>query len=884
MSGTHKTEIEYKFGIRNAETFDFLTNLSSAGGYRLEDKSRPHFTDIFYDTPDFLLFSLGFYLRKRQESGKEEAVWTLKQADTSGNEAHRRRELIQALSSDSTPEDLSDPDFEKELRQLLGDADLIPVLTLEQNRVFKTVFQKEPADTKKILAELSVDTVSLQLSAQKHFFTELEAELSDGTENELEEFIQALKALPELQGNLFPNSFSKFERGLILYFNRDKIEGKATGEAPTEYDSAGSRFLLPREKAVLLQLSGKTYAADPTDYFGSTGFLNRSDTVGKFGLRNSDLFSQAAAVLLSLDAGMTPGFTAQAFGMTEAEICGIRDTFHQSGIGMFPFVFEAPSKEVYSFQKSIEESRAWTPGELADYYGIDQKISMRHAQNAEKLFDFAGSAAGLTEKEKTILSAAAQLFEVGKGLSAEKKVHTPADIILTHPIRGLSLNDIKVLALVFILKDVKKTAPETIKRAIHQAGFFVPPAGQKKAVLLTAFLEAAVFGFEAPAEIQKTELLLEGGAQRSLKIYYSREAGEPVSSKQNYIAYAFDFEVKYEEENAKAPEKEAEKPDLTLRASDMMAVAAEKILIRQWLEIEKAEPGVRAAEDIEEVHDMRVALRKIRSAILIFRDFLEENWLAETEAGVKKTLAGLGELRDLDVLLEKTDEWRAEKKIGKEQLSVFYDTVSADRQKAHLGVVAYLTSPEYIEFMAGVKKTLDTHTYLGNPHITRKGDVAPVRIYDVLPGILYEKAADITAYHEWMDGPYIYADKLHRLRIAAKNFRYTLDFFKDCLGDAAGHLVKEFKELQDILGNFHDAVVAVEVIEAYERRIAAEKDRADYLKKRDAEITLQTLEKYKGDRSKEMETLIAAFHVKWEKMDRRFFNDRIAKIIAEANF
>ncbi len=301
--------------------------------------------------------------------------------------------------------------------------------------------------------------------------------------------------------------------------------------------------------------------------------------------------------------------------------------------------------------------------------------------------------------------------------------------------------------------------------------------------------------------------------------------------------------------------------------------------------MEKAEPGVLAAKDIEDVHDMRVALRKMRSSNLIFKEFLDAAWLSETEAGIKKTLSGLGELRDLDVLLEKTDEWRKEENIGREKMSVFYDFVSSDRKKAHVEAVDYLTSKEYTDFMAGLKETFAGSTYLGMPHINKKGDVAPVRICDVLPAVLYEKAADITAYHEWMDGPYIYVDKLHRLRIAAKNFRYTLDFFKDCLGDAAGQLTKEFKELQDILGDFHDAVVAAEVIGAYIDRIGKENNKtAGETKTGEIETTLETLEKYKNYREEEMEILLSAFHLKWEKMDRRFFNERIAKIIAEANF
>ena len=318
----------------------------------------------------------------------------------------------------------------------------------------------------------------------------------------------------------------------------------------------------------------------------------------------------------------------------------------------------------------------------------------------------------------------------------------------------------------------------------------------------------------------------------------------------------------------------------------MMAVAAKKILLGRLYEMEEAEPGVLLERDIKDVHNMRVALRKMRSANLIFKDFLEPVKLAEMEAGIRKTLSRLGELRDLDVILEKADGWLKKEKINSKKMAVFYDFVSSDRKKAHVEVTDYLTSKEYADFITDLKTALSDDAYLGIPNINKKGDVMPVRINDVLPAILYEKAADITAYHEWLDGPYIYADKLHRLRIAAKNFRYTLDFFKDCLGEAAEQLMKEFKELQEILGDFHDAAVAIEVVGDYIERIEAEKEKskADEARADEIESTLETLNLYKNDREKEMEELLAVFHTKWEKMDRRFFSERIAKIIAESEF
>jgi CHAD domain-containing protein/lipid-A-disaccharide synthase-like uncharacterized protein len=873
MSGINKMEIEYKFSVKDSETFDFLKDLSAAGDYQIKDKSKPIFKDIFYDTPDLLLFSLGVYLRKRQEAGREEAVWTLKQAGVSEEDVCRRREMIQFLPLESAAEEISDPAFKKMLTGILGGAALTEILIQEQDRVFKTVYKKglteENADLtlpENRLGELSVDLVSLKFFEQKHIFTELEIELAEGTEKQLQEFIDTLKALPELREKIKINRFSKFERGMVLYFNRDKIEGNAIhgiekkscftdvediGNEERVFESADSGFLLPREKASLLQISEKEYTADPTDYFGGTGFLYQDE-------KTRDLFSRRAAVLLSIDCGMTAAFAAQAFGLTAAEIEEMRNDFDRTRLGVFPFVFETEEnggiggKDIYTYQKPLDGVKTWTAGELARYYGVNTARARLRTNAACKLFDGLAAEYYFSENDKKILIAAARLFEIGEGISAEKNINIASDIVLTHPIEKFALNEIKTLALIFVLRGIKNPAPEKVREAIRKSGFFTPPVYQKKAMILAAVLETA-------------------GKDK-----------ESAAPKKNLAGMIWNLAAEYaaghEEE-----EKEPAKPDLKIKAADMTAAAAEKIFAAGLLEIGKAKPGVIAAEDIEDVHDMRVALRKMRSFALIFKNFLNTEWLAETESGIKKTLSKLGELRDLDVLLEKTDEWRKTEKIGREKMAVFYDFVSDDRNKSHAEVVEYLESEEYADFMTGLKETFDSGLYLGVAGINKKGDVAPVRICDVLPAILYEKAADITAYHEWMDGPFIHVDKLHRLRIAAKNFRYTLDFFKECLGEAAGQLIQEFKELQDILGDFHDAAVAAEVIGAYRERIEKEKASGE-AKTGETEMSLDTLEKYKNGREEEMERLLSAFQLKWEKMDRRFFSERIAKIIEEADF
>jgi inorganic triphosphatase YgiF len=76
--------------------------------------------------------------------------------------------------------------------------------------------------------------------------------------------------------------------------------------------------------------------------------------------------------------------------------------------------------------------------------------------------------------------------------------------------------------------------------------------------------------------------------------------------------------------------------------------AAFAILRRQFRVFLQNEPGTRIGADIEALHDMRVATRRMRAAIGTFAPFLPPR-LAWFRAELGWVAAGLGAVRDLDV-------------------------------------------------------------------------------------------------------------------------------------------------------------------------------------------------------------------------------------------
>jgi CHAD domain-containing protein len=77
---------------------------------------------------------------------------------------------------------------------------------------------------------------------------------------------------------------------------------------------------------------------------------------------------------------------------------------------------------------------------------------------------------------------------------------------------------------------------------------------------------------------------------------------------------------------------------------------------------------------------------------------------------------------------------------------------------------------------------------------------------------VYERMAGVLAYDEWVTKPDVSLKQLHRLRIAVKRLRYTLEFFEEVLAPQVGDLIKRLKGLQDHLGDLQDAMVASELL------------------------------------------------------------------------
>lgn len=246
-----------------------------------------------------------------------------------------------------------------------------------------------------------------------------------------------------------------------------------------------------------------------------------------------------------------------------------------------------------------------------------------------------------------------------------------------------------------------------------------------------------------------------------------------------------------------------------IRLDDTMAEAARKTLLLHWKRMLAHEDGARAGVDSEEVHDMRVATRRMRAAYRVFEEFLDTKTFKPFIKMLRRTARALGAVRDLDVFREKTQRYLDTlPDARKGELAPLLAMWQAEYERARKELIAWLDDDAYARFKTEFGEFLQTPGVGAAPSQTSDGEPRPHRVREVLPIIALRAWANVHAYADLVAQPDVSVERLHQLRIASKGLRYTLEFFADVLGEEVQPLIEQIRRLQDHLGNLQDAVVA----------------------------------------------------------------------------
>jgi CHAD domain-containing protein len=213
------------------------------------------------------------------------------------------------------------------------------------------------------------------------------------------------------------------------------------------------------------------------------------------------------------------------------------------------------------------------------------------------------------------------------------------------------------------------------------------------------------------------------------------------------------------------------------------------------------EPGSRLGEDIEDVHRMRVATRRLRAAMSLFRDYLPE--VAPSLRNELRWVGrALGGVRDLDVQLERIREWHADgMSLYPDALRGLESLLRDERERARAHLLQTLDQERYERFVADYSAMLRAGPG-SSPAATR-------RARSEMPNLIQKRYVKVRAAGDAIDDDSP-AEALHELRIRCKRLRYALEFSTGLYPKAVRNYLSRLIELLDLLGSHQDAHVAIQ--------------------------------------------------------------------------
>jgi inorganic triphosphatase YgiF len=203
-------------------------------------------------------------------------------------------------------------------------------------------------------------------------------------------------------------------------------------------------------------------------------------------------------------------------------------------------------------------------------------------------------------------------------------------------------------------------------------------------------------------------------------------------------------------------------------------------------------------DDPEAAHQLRVGLRRLRSALRAFRPIEDSAPTRELQSRARAIGRSIGELRNADIFIEGIHAPVAATRRSEPGFAELRAALLAHRAAERTKARAVLTSEQWSKLQLYL--ALWPQTVKDNPRLA-----APVRSF-----------ADDALSRSWRKiakrGARLNAlspEERHEMRKALKGFRYAVEFFSSLYGGRkVGRFAKDLKKLQDVFGYVNDVAAA----------------------------------------------------------------------------
>ncbi len=223
------------------------------------------------------------------------------------------------------------------------------------------------------------------------------------------------------------------------------------------------------------------------------------------------------------------------------------------------------------------------------------------------------------------------------------------------------------------------------------------------------------------------------------------------------------------------------------------------------------EQAARSWEDIEGVHQLRVTLRRMRSAVSLFRSVLPKPGGGYWSDELRWVAGELGMARDLDVFISEglsavADDLPLAGAPGLLQL--------AERRRAQVyeqQVCAMLDSERYQHFKQGFKDWFDNKLWETDAPKKKRSKLLDSNIILFARNLMDKQERKVLSAGSHVDR--YNAKEMHSLRIQCKKLRYAAEFFSP-LFQGMDVFIAQMKGLQDLLGLMNDVAVTRQLLDS----------------------------------------------------------------------
>lgn len=246
-------------------------------------------------------------------------------------------------------------------------------------------------------------------------------------------------------------------------------------------------------------------------------------------------------------------------------------------------------------------------------------------------------------------------------------------------------------------------------------------------------------------------------------------------------------------------------------SAEAISVYGAKTIYQHLSAMQTEVEGVMTSVDIEYIHRMRVATRRLRSSLAIFRDSFPKKDYKQFLKDIRAVTKALGAARDLDVQLELLQQLhpqfsnpRLAPGVNRLQLRL-----KQQRQEAQLQVIKAMKNLEDDETLRRIARWAAPwlekveSIYLYSP-----------ALFELAFSSIKARLQELLVFDESVRIETNVAE-LHAMRISAKHLRYTMEAFDSLYGDEIKPFINQTKKLQDLLGSIHDADVWTEMIPTF---------------------------------------------------------------------